>query len=61
MLGTLFEGPVSVHVEDPQNIQLVHVPLFNVGPMVVLKILHTSLLGRVELAKLQFSYMKCEG
>jgi hypothetical protein len=54
MLGTPFEGPVSVHVEDPQNIQLVHVPLFNVGPMVVLKILHTSLLGLVELAKLQF-------
>jgi hypothetical protein len=61
MLGTLSEGLVSVHVEDPQNIQLVHVPLFNGGPMVVFKILHTSLLGLIELAKLQFSYMKCEG
>jgi hypothetical protein len=61
MLGTLSEGLVNVHLEDPQNVQLVHAPLFNVGPMVVLKILHTSLLGLIELAKLQFSYMKCEG
>jgi hypothetical protein len=43
-----------VHAEDPHNVLLIHVPLFNVGPMVVLKIPHTSLFHTIEQAKLQF-------
>jgi hypothetical protein len=43
-----------VHVEDLHNVLLIHVPLFNVGPMVVLRILHTSLLHMIDPAKLQF-------
>jgi hypothetical protein len=50
-----------VHAEDPHSILLVHVPLFNVGPMVVLEILHTSLLDTIKPAKLQFSYTRYEG
>jgi hypothetical protein len=50
------KGPISVRAEDPHNILLVHVVLFNVGLMVVLKILHTSFLDMIEPAKLQFSY-----
>jgi hypothetical protein len=43
-----------VHAEDPHNILLIPVPPFNVGPMVVLKILHTLLLHTIEPLKLQF-------
>jgi hypothetical protein len=50
-----------VHAEDPHNVLLVLVPLFNVGLMVVLKILHTSLLDMIEPAKLHFSYTKYKG
>jgi hypothetical protein len=55
------KGRVSVHAEDPHNVLLVLVPLFNVGLMVVLKILHTSLLDMIEPAKLHFSYTKYKG
>jgi hypothetical protein len=43
-----------VHAEDPHNVLLIPVPLFNVGPMVVLEIPHTSLLHTIEPVKLQF-------
>jgi hypothetical protein len=55
------EGPVSVHAEDPHSVLLIPIPLFNVGPMVVLEILHNSLLDTIEPVKLQFSYMRYEG
>jgi hypothetical protein len=56
-----YEGTVTVHAKDPHSVLLVLVPLFNVCLMVVLKILHTSLLDTIELAKLHFSYTRYEG
>jgi hypothetical protein len=55
------EGTVNVHAEDPHSVLLVFVPLFNVGLMVVLEILHTSLSHMIEPTKLQFSYTRYEG
>jgi hypothetical protein len=46
------EGPVSVHVKDPHSVLLILVPLFNVGLMVVPKILHTSSTHTIKPAKL---------
>jgi hypothetical protein len=43
-----------VHLEDPNTVLLIHVPLLNVGPMIVLEILHRSLLHTVDPTKLQF-------
>jgi hypothetical protein len=43
-----------VHAEDPHNILLIHVPLFNGGLMLVLEILHTSLLHTIDPTNLQF-------
>jgi hypothetical protein len=54
----LSKGSISVHAEDPHSVLLVPLPVFNVGPMVVLEILHTSLLDTIEPAKVQFSYMR---
>jgi hypothetical protein len=55
------EGPVSVHVKDPHSVLLILVPLFNVGLMVVPKILHTSSTHTIKPAKLQYLYTRYEG
>jgi hypothetical protein len=47
-----------VHPEDLDTVLLVSVPLLNVGPMVVLKILHRSLLHTIELIVLSTN---CDG
>jgi hypothetical protein len=55
------EGPVNVHAEDPHSVSLILVPLGNVLPMVVVKILHTLSIDTIEPAKLHFRYMRYEG